>query len=98
MSVERKKTHIIIQEFSKIIYEADPMGLGSPNNDEYDSEALTILARFNEAGIMGAPNDVRLEVASAIVAQALEFWFDEVPSTDCNQMTSKLIESFVQGE
>lgn len=89
--MERKTVYDVLKEFTKILHDVDPMLLNSESADEYEHEALSILARFYESGVIAAPEDVRSEMASSIVSQTLEYWFDEAPKCDCSDMTSRLI-------
>lgn len=67
---------LLLQEFSKIMCDENPMELTDYDPNEYDKEALSILSRFAESGLEFVENDVEaLFVASMIVKQTFEFWF-----------------------
>lgn len=90
-----KPKHEILQEFTIALKGLDPMKLKTPNNNEYESEALSILSRFNESGIhldnVGADDEQKLAVA--ITKHAFEFWFDE-EITDLEPVASELLRIF----
>lgn len=52
------------------------MMLDQTNELEYEAEALSILSRFNEAGLqLVDDNAARTEVAVGIVSECMDFWF-----------------------
>lgn len=86
MQIESKKVKLLIQ-FTQLLRELDPMGLGSKNSLEYEPEALSMLARFSETGFhMAETKDVALPIAVGIVAEVMKFWFDSRVQQDQEQM------------
>lgn len=87
----------ILNEFSSILYKNDPAGTTSPHDDEYDAEALSILARFTEAALQLADDqEVLLHAAYQIVEQTLEFWFGGVPNNELlSNMTIELVNVYL---
>jgi hypothetical protein len=77
MDKAKSKAELLI-EMATILYEVDPMGLHSPHDDEYESEALSILARFNEAGFQLADAEEATPIAVQMVSDVFQFWFDEM--------------------
>jgi hypothetical protein len=85
-----------LKQFAWFLFENDPMQLKVQDRDEYESEALTILARFNEAGfqIADSAKDV-VDVATEIVTQAFEFWFADELSVDFAILTRGLLDIYL---
>jgi hypothetical protein len=77
------KRHLLLKRFSEVMFAHDPMGLGRMGapSDEYDNEALSVLARFNESMLHGLPDDdpqdTALTIAEGLIQQAFTFWFNE---------------------
>lgn len=69
----------LLEEFTKILFEHDPMGLtkmGMPDAEtEYDGEALSILARFVEGHVASMPKESADQFALRVVQEAFTFWF-----------------------
>lgn len=76
-----KHKHLVLQDFIRILYECDPMHITfeNPNGaDEYESEALSILSRFNEGALQLCEDEtMRREIATNLVKQSFEFWFND---------------------
>jgi len=70
----------VVSEITAYLYESDPMKLKTPNEDEYEAEALSIVARFIENGVHLAKTDEEADTARVlaehIVKHTFEFWFD----------------------
>jgi len=66
----------LLNEFTKILYDLDPMGLKSPKETEYEGEALSILCRFVEHQI----DHSNIRVVNDIIIGVWRGWFDEVPT------------------
>lgn len=64
----------LLRAFTQVIGDVVPQGMASTRPDEYEPEALSALARFNEFHV-GCLLDEAPDVARAIVAQTLEHWF-----------------------
>jgi hypothetical protein len=97
----RKSKSQVLTEFTKRLFEHDPMGLCYPNNpdreSEYDGEAVSILARFVEATlIVGSPEQDAREMAYQIVQNAFEFWFSHplVDEAKTRELATELLEIF----
>lgn len=75
----RKNRPQLLEEFIRLLFVRDPMGLNHESNpdaaDEYDGEALSILSRFVEAHLISMPNEDASAVAYSIVQSAFTFWF-----------------------
>ena len=66
--------------------------------DEYESEALSVLSRFNESALGACEDRTTLEqVSCGIVRQAFEFWFTETPP-DVTAMVHELLEAYLGPE
>lgn len=84
----------LLQEFTTLLMKFNPMNLG--NNESYENEALSILSRFTEAGLQ-MPSDVDdfvLQVATSLVKQSLEFWFNDVNGVNCENIARVLLDLF----
>lgn len=75
-----KPRHVVLQEFTTTLHALDPVGLakqGAPN-DEYETEALSLLCRFHEAMFREHSSEEKVfDLASSIVRQTFGFWFGE---------------------
>lgn len=81
--------------FIDVLFRHDPMKLRCDNNFEYEAEALSILSRFNEAALHLSNDDQAvIQVASNIVKQSLEFWFDDVGDLDYAALTRELVDVY----
>ena len=69
---------VLLKLFVEELYVSDPMGLKSPNKDEYEPEALSIISRFAECGMYEPLTSDTVTGAVAIVKQTFEFWFGYV--------------------
>lgn len=77
-----KPRHLVLKKFCEQLLELNPMELNLTGNpgaaNEYDQEALSILARFNEAAIQCCPQeDVAVDICAGIVQETFVFWFNE---------------------
>lgn len=90
-----KPKHLVLQEFAAVLHRRNPMHLDPENPLEYESEALSILSRFTEAAL-NIPDDEAAvaTVATNIVKQSLEFWFDDIGSLDPEPIARELIAVF----
>lgn len=86
----------LLQEFTRVLFERNPMNLSCNDNLEYESEALSILSRFNEAALH-LPDDASAvtQVATSIVKQSLEFWFDNTGDVDVEALARELVTLYV---
>jgi hypothetical protein len=103
MGNENKPKHVVLQEFTKILYEHNPMSLplsqmGEAGHDEYESEALSILSRFTE-GVLSACEDepLRREIAVGMVIQALKFWFNTERFKEPEKLAWALLDAYLAG-
>ena len=75
----RKSRPQLLEEFTKHLFERDPMGICFPDNPdretEYDVEALSILARFTESHIAQMDRENAEVLAFNIVQSTFTFWF-----------------------
>lgn len=97
MAQELKLRWQVLQEFTALIYHHDPMGTSSPNENEYEGEALSILARFTECGLHTVDDPVELIAISAgIVSDSFRFWFEELgEDIDLENLTKELLAVYV---
>jgi hypothetical protein len=96
----RKSKPELLQEFIKILFEQDPMGLNDDSNPdketEYDGEALSILSRFTEGHLAAMPWDDALHVANAVVQSAFTFWFTgTLPEDKALKLAEALLTAFI---
>jgi len=87
----------LLQSFTTILHESDPIKLASTNINEYVVEALSILARFTEAGFQHADIETATPVAIEIVDEVFKFWFsdDLQKDKDWTYVTHKLLETYM---
>lgn len=92
MDGDHKPKHQVLQEFAGVLLKRNPMNLGADNPLEYEAEALSILSRFTEAALQ-LPDDegAVAQVATAIVKQSLEFWFENIGDVDPEPIARELI-------
>lgn len=90
-----KPMHQVVQEFTVVLLRRNPMNLDPGNPLEYEAEALSILSRFVEAGLQ-LPDDEAMvaQVASGIVKQALEFWFENIGDVDPEPIARDLLKVY----
>jgi hypothetical protein len=87
----------LLQGFAVTLMKFNPMNLG--NNDSYVNEALSILSRFTEAGLhipSENENELVLQVATSLVKQSLEFWFNNVDNVNCEDIARVLLKLFLE--
>ena len=73
-----KSKTTLLKDFTKVLHKHDPMKLRSPLKDEYEAEALSILARFCEGAIHAGDDEQSiLEYATSTVKQTFHHWFEE---------------------
>lgn len=95
-----KPKHLVLQEFTKIIHDRNPMGLPlkeMPDGgaDEYEAEALSALSRFNEGALhMCEDGPLQREIAVGIVKQVFEFWFNEIEVRDVEKLAFELLDAY----
>lgn len=95
-----KPKYLVLQEFTKILFERNPMQLpleGNPNaEDEYESEALSILGRFNEGGLyLCVDASLQREIAVTLVKQAFQFWFNTDKIHEPEKTAFALVEAYI---
>lgn len=92
MDAQATPKHQVLQQFAAVLLKRNPMQLGQDNPLEYESEALSILSRFNEAALHLADDEAAVaQVATGIVKQSLEFWFDDIGSVDPEPIARELV-------
>lgn len=92
MDGDHKPKHQVLQEFAAVLLRRNPMNLGTENPLEYEAEALSILSRFVEAALQLPDDEAAVaEVATAIVKQSLEFWFENMGEVDPEPIARELI-------
>jgi len=76
--------HLLVKDFTTILFAHDLMGLtglGCPT-DEYESEALSIVARMTETQMLDAASGASAEDALAvtlhIIRDVFELWFGTI--------------------
>lgn len=101
MGNEHKPKHLVLQEFTKIMYDHNPMGLpltemGAAGADEYEVEALSVLSRFTESALhMCEDETLQRELAVGIVTNALQFWFTPVAIKDPEKLGWALLDAYL---
>ena len=92
MDCRTKPKYQVLQEFNDVLHKHNPMLLQQDNEFEYETEALSILSRFTEAAIQLADDATVVEqVASSIVKQTFEFWFENIDNIDMKLITEELV-------
>lgn len=95
-----KSKRMVLEEFTKILHDRNPMALPlseMPDDgaDEYESEALSVLSRFNEGALHLCPDkSMQREIAVNFVKQAFDFWFADIPARDLEQTAFQLLDAF----
>lgn len=90
----------LIEEFMVVLYKHDIAKLKSVDVNEYESEALSILARFVEGKFYDPEIDetVKIPAACGIISKAFEFWFEDdaqfLSTVDYVPVARELIEVF----
>lgn len=95
---QAKPKYVVLQEFTAIVRKHDPMGIGSNAPvDEYEAEALSILARFCEAGLIASVDPAAtLTYATLVVEQTMAHWFGDLKSVcDVGALVKELLEVYV---
>ena len=95
-----KTKRALLEEFTKILHDRNPMAL--PLNempdggaDEYESEALSVLSRFNEGALhLCEDKSMQREIAVGIVKQAFDFWFSDLQTRDIEKTSFELLDAF----
>jgi len=83
----------------KIINERNPMGLKEPGPEEYEPEALSIVARFTEACIDKQSAESQRVISEIVVRQAFEFWFGMVePDPAHLELAAELLAAYLAPE
>jgi len=92
----------LLAQFTAVLKQQDPMKLGSPREEEYEPEALSILARFSESGFhLSEERDEIIPFATGIVVEVMKFWFSSVSENDdnffsnCNSVATRLVEVYL---
>jgi hypothetical protein len=95
MDGDGKPKHQVLQEFTAVLLRRNPMQLGQDNPLEYEAEALSILSRFTEAALQLPDDEAAVaEVATNIVKQSLEFWFDDIGGYNPEPLARELVGVF----
>lgn len=95
-----KSKRTMLEEFTKILHDRNPMALPlseMPDNgaDEYESEALSVLSRFNEGALhLCEDKSMQREIAAGVVKQAFEFWFSDLAARDLEKTAFELLDAF----
>jgi sulfite reductase alpha subunit-like flavoprotein len=86
----------LLQLFSSSLVKQNPMSLNVDNPLEYESEALSILSRFNEAALQvsGESDEYATKIATALVKQAFEFWFNDLEKFNPEQIAIELLQIY----
>lgn len=91
-----KPKHEVLQEFVKILFEQDPMGLRPQELDAYETEALSILSRYTEMALQLADEQGAVDAAAGVVQQTFEFWFDTVKDVDFEQTVLHTLKAYLE--
>jgi hypothetical protein len=98
MTGDIKPKYQLLQEFAAVLFRRNPMTLSQDNPLEYESEALSILSRFNEAALQLADDEASVAViATSIVKQSLEFWFDNIGDVDPEPIAREFVRIYRVG-
>lgn len=85
----------VLRELTAALLRINPMKLNRDNPLEYETEALSILSRFTEAALQLADDEsIVVGIASGIVKQSFDFWFENVDSIDCDAVARELLSIF----
>ena len=97
MNTAKPKSEVLV-EMMTVLHRHDPMGLNAPE-DEYESEALSILARYNEAGFHVAEKEEALPIAIGMVREVFSFWFGGVPGNEIqwDSVSNELLDVYLAG-
>lgn len=89
--------HELLKDFIRIMHKHDPIGVQSPDENEYEAEALSILARLCEIQVhLAEDEDSAIEATNSIVVQTFEFWYDEAgKDNDYNDLSIELLHTYV---
>jgi hypothetical protein len=92
--------HLVLRDFERVLCKHNPMELhvDSPGKDnEYDQEAISILARFHESALQCCTEDqAALTVATLLVQESFGFWFNQgiADEAKCNDLVKELLHVF----
>ncbi len=90
--MKAKPAFELLQDFTIVLHEKNPMMITLDSHREYENEALSILSRFTEAAIHLADDEaIVAQLATAIVKQAFEFWFNDIGTYDAEPLARELI-------
>src|SRR5690348_9509959 len=90
-----KPKHLVLQEMTATLLQINPMKLGRDNPLEYELEALSILSRFTEAALHLSGDEAKtMEIASGIVRQTFDFWFENIDGVDHEAVAKELLSVF----
>jgi hypothetical protein len=96
--MNRTPKHQLLQEFAEALMRRNPMNLKEGNPLEYEDEALSILSRFAESALQLADDEAAIvEVASNIIQQALDFWFDSSAGVNVEELARDLLGIYRRG-
>lgn len=85
----------ILKDFATLLHARNPMNIALENKQEYENEALSILSRFSEAALQLSDDEAIIaQLATAIVRQALEFWFDDIGTYDPEPLARELASTY----
>ena len=83
----------------RILNERNPLGLKDPGPEEYEAEALSIVARFVEACIDKQSAESQRVISEIVVRQAFEFWFGMVePDPAHIELAAELLAAYLAPE
>jgi len=99
MLEKAKPKYVLLQEFTNLLYERDPMQLKTGQPDEYEVEALSILSRFTEANLHTfMEQGPMFEAALSVASQTFWYWFDlnkTKPDFGFQELTSDLVRLYL---
>lgn len=95
MEAKPKPKHLVLQDITAALLRINPMKLGRDNPLEYELEALSILSRFSESALQMCDDEATIaKIATGIVSQALDFWFENVEQVNCEVVARELLGIF----
>lgn len=95
-----KPKHQLLQELSEALLRRNPMHLKENDPLEYEDEALSMLSRFTESALhLASPADEEtvVQVATNIVQQTLDFWFDTCEGVNLEELAREMLGIFRSG-
>lgn len=93
-----KPKYVLLQEFTSVLYRFNIIGVDKIPTDEYEAEALSILARFCEAALQITEDpDGAVTYAKAVIDQTFLHWFGGVQfEQDTKPLAMELLKLYIE--